>query len=47
MATFNECVPGSQVRVRSSGVSRVRGKVGMIVEVARSRRGPTEPMLER
>lgn len=47
MATFNECVPGSQVRVLNSGVPRVRGKTGLIVEAARSRRAPGDPLVER
>lgn len=47
MATFNDCVPGSQVRVLNSGVPRVRGKTGMIVEAARSRRSSEEPLVER
>jgi hypothetical protein len=47
MATFNDCVPGSQVRVLGSGVPRVRGKTGVIVEVSRSRRSPADPLVER
>lgn len=47
MATFNDCIPGSQVKVLNSGVARVRGKVGLIVEVSRSRRAPTDPLVER
>lgn len=47
MATFNDCVPGYQVRVLNSGVPRVRGKSGIIVEVSRSRRAPTDPLVER
>jgi hypothetical protein len=47
MATFNECVPGSQVKVLNSGVPRVRGKAGIIVEAARSRRNSEEPLVER
>jgi hypothetical protein len=47
MATFNDCIPGSQVRVLNSGVPRARGKSGVIVEVSRSRRAPTDPLVER
>lgn len=47
MATFNDCVPGSQVRVLNSAVPRVRGKTGLIVEVSRSRRIPADPLVER
>jgi len=47
MATFNDCVPGFMVRVLNSGVPRVRGKSGVIVEVSRSRRAPADPLVER
>jgi hypothetical protein len=47
MASFNDCVPGAQARVLGSGVARVRGKTGMIVEASRSRRGAAEPLVER
>jgi hypothetical protein len=47
VAGFNECVPGLQVRVLNSGVPRVRGKTGTIVEVSRSRRTSTDPLVER
>ncbi len=46
MATFNDCVPGLSVRILGSGVARVRGKTGVIVEVTRGRRGG-EPLIER
>jgi hypothetical protein len=44
MAHINECVPGTQVRVLESGVARVRGKVGVIVEVSRVKRRPADPV---
>jgi hypothetical protein len=47
MASFNDCVPGSLVRVLGSGVPRVRGKTGVLVEVSRSRRASTDPLVER
>jgi hypothetical protein len=47
MASFNDCVPGSLVRVLNSGVPRVRGRTGVLVEVSRSRRAPTDPLVER
>lgn len=47
MATFNDCIPGALVRVVNSGVSRVRGKTGTIVEAARSRRRPGDVLVER
>jgi hypothetical protein len=47
VAGFNECVPGLQVRVLNSAVPRVRGKTGLIVEVSRSRRTSTDPLVER
>ena len=47
MATFNDCIPGYHVRVLNSGVPRVRGKSGVIVEVSRSRRAPADPLVER
>jgi hypothetical protein len=44
MAEINECVPGRQAKVLSSGVARVVGKTGHIVEVSRVRRPPTGPL---
>ena len=38
MAHINDCVPGTQVRILRSGVARVVGKTGVIVEVSRVRR---------
>ncbi len=47
MAHIDECVPGRQARVRQSGVARVAGKTGTIVEVSRIRRPPTGPLKDR
>jgi hypothetical protein len=44
MANIDECVPGRQAKVLTSGVVRVVGKVGHIVEVSRVRRPPTGPL---
>jgi hypothetical protein len=46
MADINDCVPGRRVTVVRSGVARVQGKVGTIVEVSRTRRPPTGPLRE-
>ena len=40
MAHINDCVPGAQAKVVRSGVVRVDGKVGTIVEVSRVMRAP-------
>ncbi len=40
MAHINDCVPGAAARVLRSGVVRVDGKSGTIVEVSRVRRAP-------
>lgn len=47
MAHIDECIPGRQARVRQSGVARVAGKTGTIVEVSRTRRPPTGPLKDR
>jgi len=47
VAEFNQCVPGIRVRVLDSAVPRVRGKTGVIVEAARSRRVASDPLVER
>ncbi|MBA3259823.1 MAG: hypothetical protein H0T68_10220 [Gemmatimonadales bacterium] len=44
MAHINDCVPGVQARILRSGVARVVGKSGVIVEVSRTRRPPTAPL---
>jgi hypothetical protein len=47
MADIDECVPGRQAKVLRSGVARVVGKVGHIVEVSRVRRPPTAPLRDQ
>ncbi len=47
MAHINDCIPGTQARVLRSGVARVVGKTGMIVEVSRIRRPPTGPLKDQ
>jgi hypothetical protein len=44
MSHINDCVPGQQAKILRSGVARVVGKVGSIVEVSRIRRPPTGPL---
>jgi hypothetical protein len=44
MAHINDCIPGATARVLKSGVARVVGKTGHIVEVSRVRRPPTGPL---
>ncbi len=47
MAHINDCVPGSQAKILRSGVVRVVGKTGVIVEVSRIRRPPTGPLKDQ
>ncbi len=47
MAHINDCVPGFQVRIGQTGVGRVAGRTGTIVEVSRIRRPPTGPLQDR
>lgn len=47
MANIDDCVPGRQAKVLKSGVARVVGKVGHIVEVSRVRRPPTAALREQ
>ena len=44
MAHINDCVPGQQAKILRSGVARVVGKQGTIVEVSRIRRPPSGPL---
>ena len=44
MSHINDCVPGQRAKILRSGVARVVGKVGSIVEVSRIRRPPTGPL---
>jgi hypothetical protein len=36
MAHIDRCIPGTQVRIVTTGVPRVSGKTGTIVEVSRA-----------
>jgi spore maturation protein SpmA len=47
MANINDCVPGRRARVLQTGVARVVGKTGTIVEVSRIRRPATGPLVDR
>jgi len=47
MAHIDECVPGRRARVRQTGVARVAGRTGTIVEVSRTRRPPSAPLQDR
>jgi hypothetical protein len=47
MAHINDCIPGRQARVLSSGVVRVKGKTGSIVEVSRVKRGTSASLIDR
>ncbi len=44
MADINDCVPGRRARVLQTGVARVAGKSGTIVEVSRIRRPASGPL---
>jgi hypothetical protein len=46
MAHIDECVPGRSARVQQSGVPRVNGRVGLIVEVSRVKRTPNDPLVD-
>ncbi|MDX2194478.1 MAG: hypothetical protein NW201_14125 [Gemmatimonadales bacterium] len=39
MAHINDCIPGRSAKLLASGVARVTGKSGTIVEVVRTKRG--------
>ena len=41
MSHINECVPGQEAKILRSGVARVIGKTGTIVEVSRIKRPPS------
>ena len=47
MAHINDCVPGLEARVLRSGVARVIGKSGTIVEVTRVRRPASGPLVDQ
>ena len=44
MSHINDCVPGQQAKILRSGVARVVGKTGTIVEVSRIKRPPGAPL---
>jgi hypothetical protein len=44
MAGINDCVPGRRATVVRSGVARVQGKTGTIVELSRIKRPSTAPL---
>jgi hypothetical protein len=44
MSHIDDCVPGQQAKILRSGVARVVGKTGTIVEVSRIRRPPSGPL---
>lgn len=44
MSHIDDCVPGQRAKILRSGVARVVGKTGSIVEVSRIRRPPTGPL---
>jgi hypothetical protein len=41
MSHINDCVPGQQAKILRSGVARVVGRTGTIVEVSRIKRPPS------
>jgi spore maturation protein SpmA len=47
MAHINDCIPGTAVKLLRSGVVRVVGKSGVIVEVSRTRRPATGPLKDQ
>ncbi|MBP6670034.1 MAG: hypothetical protein KA180_11355 [Gemmatimonadales bacterium] len=47
MAHIDQCIPGAQARILSTGVPRVKGRTGMIVEVSRVRRKLADPLQDR
>ena len=47
MADINDCIPGRLARVLQTGVARVAGKTGTIVEVSRVRRPASGPLRDR
>jgi hypothetical protein len=46
MAHIDDCVPGRSARVQQSGVPRVNGRVGLIVEVSRVKRTANDPLVD-
>ena len=47
MAHIDQCIPGTEARIVNTGVSRVKGKTGTIVEVTRIKRKASDPLVDR
>jgi hypothetical protein len=47
MAHIDDCIPGRKAKIVRSGVARVQGKSGTIVEVSRVRRPPDAPLRDK
>ncbi len=47
MAHIDQCIPGLEARILTTGVPRVKGKTGRIVEVSRVKRRPEDPLRDR
>jgi hypothetical protein len=47
MAHIDRCIPGTAVRIIKTGVPRVNGRTGTIVEVSRIQRLRTDPLVDR
>lgn len=47
MAHIDQCIPGTEARILGSGVPRVKGKTGLIVEVSRIKRKPSDRLQDR
>ena len=47
MSHINDCVPGVEVKILRSGVARVVGRTGTVVEVSRIRRPVTGPLQDK
>jgi hypothetical protein len=47
MAHIDQCIPGTEARIVNSGVPRVKGKTGLIVEVSRVKRKPGDHLQDR
>jgi hypothetical protein len=46
VAHINDCVPGRDAKILRAGVTRVVGRVGLVVEVSRIKRTRDEPLQE-
>lgn len=47
MAHIDQCIPGTEARILHTGVPRVKGKTGVIVEVARVKRKASDPLVDQ